>query len=62
MGGVPIFPWLREPENLRGIVVFREYIFDWPERIALDAVFAARAMGGAVVRNYTRVVDLQRGG
>ena len=56
---VPISPWLRNPEKLRSIAVFREYIFDWPERIALDALFDARRMG-AIVRNYTRVVDLKR--
>src|SRR5690606_15266308 len=49
---VPISPWLRNPEKLRGIAVFREYIFDWPERIALDALFDARRMG-ASLRNYT---------
>jgi len=56
---VPISPWLRNPEKLRSIAVFQEYLFDWPERIALDALFDARNMG-ASVRNYTRVVDLKR--
>ncbi|AZV78660.1 FAD-dependent oxidoreductase [Parasedimentitalea marina] len=58
---VPISPWLRDPDKLRSVAVFREYIFDWPERIALDAVFDARRMG-AIVRNYTRVVDLKQQG
>lgn len=56
---VPVGPWLRDPEKLRSIAVFREYLFDWPERIALDALFDARQMG-ASVRNYTKVVELRR--
>jgi len=56
---VPISPWLRDPDKLRSVAVFREYIFDWPERIALDAIFDARRMG-AIVRNYTRVADLKQ--
>ena len=56
---VPIHGWLRDPGKLRSVAVFREYIFDWPERIALDALFDARRMG-ALVRNYTRVDGLTR--
>jgi len=56
---VPVEPWLRDPDQLRSIAVFREYLFDWPERIALDALFDARRMG-AQVHNYTRVEALQR--
>lgn len=56
---VPISPWLRNPESLRSVAVFREYLFDWPERIALDALFDAR-QNGAIIRNYTRAVDLRR--
>lgn len=56
---VPIAPWLRDPDSLRSVAVFREYIFDWPERIALDALFDARRMG-AEVHNYMRVEHLQR--
>lgn len=55
---VPVSPWLRDPEKLRSIAVFQEYLFDWPERIALDALFDACRMG-ASVRNYTRVVELK---
>lgn len=51
---VPIAPWLRDMDQLQGVVVFREYIFDWPERIALDALFDARRMG-AEVHNYVKV-------
>jgi len=59
MDKVPLGPWLRDPARLRGIAVFREYLFDWPERVALDALFDARRMG-AQVHNYTRVENLQR--
>ena len=56
---VPIAPWLRDPDRLKSVAVFREYLFDWPERIALDALFDARRMG-AKIHNYTRVVELDR--
>ncbi len=56
---VPITPWLRDSDRLKSVAVFREYLFDWPERIALDALFDARRMG-AQVNNYTRVENLDR--
>jgi len=56
---VPVGPWLRDPAKLTSVAVFREYLFDWPERIALDALFDARRMG-AKVHNYTRVEGLER--
>jgi len=56
---VPIAPWLRDPDRLKGVAVFREYLFDWPERVALDALFDARRMG-AQINNYTRVERLER--
>lgn len=58
-GEVPIVPWLRDSGDLRSVAVFREYQFDWAERIALDALFDARRMG-AEVHNYTRVEGLER--
>jgi glycerol-3-phosphate dehydrogenase len=59
MHQVPIAAWLREPQNLRTVAVFSEYLFDWPERITLDALFDARRMG-AELCNYTRVEQLRR--
>lgn len=59
LGKVPVGPWLRDQKKLKSVAVFREYIFDWPERIALDALFDAEKMG-AVLHNYVRVVDLKR--
>lgn len=56
---VVVAPWLRDPGKLLSVAVFREYVFDWPERIALDALFDARRMG-AQVHNYTRVTELER--
>lgn len=56
---IPIAPWLRDPERLHSVAVFREYLFDWPERIALDALFDARRLG-AQVYNYTRVEAVER--
>jgi len=56
---VPIGPWLRDSAKLRSVAVFREYQFDWPERIALDALFDARRMG-AMVHNYIHVEGLER--
>ncbi len=55
----PLLKWLREPERLQSVAMFREYQFEWPERIALDAVLDAERMG-AVVRNYTAVKGLER--
>lgn len=57
----PLVRMLRAPESLRGIGMFREYQFDWPERIALDMVLDAERLG-AVVRNHTPVAGLERRG
>lgn len=50
---------LRDLEQLSGLVSFREYIFDWPERIAFDALADAKRMG-AVLRNYAPVKGMHR--
>jgi glycerol-3-phosphate dehydrogenase len=50
--GMPLIGGLRDPEKLLGVAAFREYQFQWPERVTVDAV--SRAEGnGAVARNYT---------
>ena len=59
LGQLPVTPWLRDFDRLKSVAVFREYLFDWPERIALDALFDARRMG-AQTCNYTRVETLER--
>lgn len=57
----PLVDLLRDQQRLRGVATFREYQFDWPERIVVDTVLDAERLG-AHVRNYTSVVELaQRG-
>jgi glycerol-3-phosphate dehydrogenase len=48
----PLLRWLRDPDSLESVAVFREYQLDWPERICMDAVLEAERLG-AVARNYT---------
>jgi len=48
----PLVRWLRDPEKLVGVASYDEFLFDWPERLCVDAVLDAERMG-AVVRNYT---------
>jgi len=50
---VPFVRDMRDTSALHSVAMFKEYMFDWPERICMDAVLDARRMG-AVVRNYTR--------
>lgn len=44
---------------LRGVGVFEEYMYAWPERICVDTALDAQ-WRGATVRTYTRVSHLQR--
>ncbi len=55
----PLMQWLRDMDALKGIAQFREYRFEWPERIALDAVLDAARLG-AEVRNHTALRGLER--
>ncbi|MGO1117593.1 FAD-dependent oxidoreductase [Rhodovibrionaceae bacterium A322] len=55
---VPYAGLLRDQPNLRSLAVFREYLFDWPERIAIDTLIDAASLG-ADVRNYTRFAGLE---
>ncbi len=55
----PLLRWLRDIDALKGIAQFREYRFEWPERIALDAVLDAARLG-AEVRNHTALRGLER--
>jgi glycerol-3-phosphate dehydrogenase len=57
----PLLRWLRDPGELRALYSFREYRYDWPERIAVDCVLDAERLG-AEVRNYTEVVSLDATG
>ncbi|MFK0309887.1 FAD-dependent oxidoreductase [Pseudomonas sp. NPDC090233] len=44
---------------LRGVGVFEEYMYAWPERICVDTALDAQ-WRGATLRTYTRVSQLQR--
>ncbi|MBV9785678.1 MAG: FAD-dependent oxidoreductase, partial [Acidisphaera sp.] len=57
----PLLQYLRDRDRLIEVAQFREYQFEWPERIAVDAVLDAERMG-ASVRNYTRCIGLTREG
>ncbi len=57
----PLVNALRDMEKLDGVAAFREYQFEWPERICMDAVLDAERLG-ARVRNYTAATRLAREG
>lgn len=61
IGDHPLLRHLRDPDQLAGVARFREYRFDWPERITMDLVLDARH-GGAEARNHTAVSGLRRDG
>lgn len=44
---------------LRGVGIFEEYMYAWPERICVDTALDAQ-WRGATLRTYTRVSHLQR--
>ena len=53
----PLVAALRAPEELATVFSFRDYQFDWPERLCMDALLEANRHG-ATVRNYTEVTTL----
>ena len=55
----PLLQWLRDMDAFKGIAQFREYRFEWPERIALDTVLDAARLG-AQVRNHTALRGVER--
>jgi len=55
----PLVACLRAPGTLASVFSFRDYQFDWPERITMDAAIAAERLG-AEIRNYTEVTGLER--
>lgn len=55
----PLVAALRAPEELASVFSFRDYQFDWPERLCLDALLEAKGHG-ATVRNYTEVTSLEQ--
>lgn len=58
---LPALRALRDLKALRAVALYREYQYDWAERIVLDAVFDARRLG-ATIRNHTPLVGLAREG
>lgn len=58
---MPLLKWFREPEKLAGVATFMDYQFNWPDRLALDAMLDAERMG-AVARNYTMATGFRRDG
>jgi glycerol-3-phosphate dehydrogenase len=58
---VTLVAGLRDWDRLQGVAAFREYQFEWPERICMDAVLDAERMG-AIARNYTIASGLVRSG
>lgn len=56
---MPLIGRLRDLESLHSIAAFREYQFDWPERVAIDCIAEAEALG-AVARNHTRARMVSR--
>jgi glycerol-3-phosphate dehydrogenase len=59
--GTPLLQELRDQDRLASVAMFREYQFNWPERVCIDAILDAERMG-AVVRNYTAATRLDRAG
>ncbi|MBL8588586.1 MAG: FAD-dependent oxidoreductase, partial [Methylobacteriaceae bacterium] len=49
---LPLIGGLRDPDRLLGVAAFREYQFQWPERVAVDAIGRAED-AGARARNHT---------
>jgi len=50
---LPLIGKLRDFDRLQSVAAFDEYQFEWPERIALDALSRAE-QSGAIIRNYTK--------
>jgi len=58
---MPLIRDLRETGKLLGVTRFDSFQFNWPERVVIDTVFNTQDLG-ATVRNYTRVVGMDRSG
>lgn len=57
---MPLTNELRDLDRLDSVAIYREYQFDWPERLCMDAVIDGERMGG-VSRNYTSAMLRERG-
>ena len=56
---MPLVKELRNLDDLHSVAIYREYQFDWPERLCIDCIIDAERMG-AVARNYTSATLRQR--
>jgi glycerol-3-phosphate dehydrogenase len=56
---VPFVDVMRDRDALHSMAVFDEYMYDWPERLCVDAALIAERLGAAV-RNHTRATLLER--
>ena len=56
---VPFINEMGDRNRLHSVAKFTEYMFDWPERICIDAILDAERMG-ADVRNHTRATSLHQ--
>lgn len=61
IGRTPVVRWLRDRDQLESVATFREYRYEWAERLVMDATLDAERLG-AVIRNYTAVSGLKRTG
>ena len=59
MKNLPFLRDLKNQSELVGAAVFREYQFDWPERVVVDNILDMERMGG-VAFNYTSAAELRR--
>ena len=59
MKGLPLLRDLKNQPELVGAAAFREYQFDWPERVVIDNILDMERMGG-IAFNYTSVTGLRR--
>ncbi|MDQ6433218.1 FAD-dependent oxidoreductase [Mesorhizobium sp. LHD-90] len=57
----PLLAQMRDSHRLVGGASFREYQFDWAERVVVDSAMEARRLG-ATVRNYTAMEGYTRKG
>ena len=55
----PLLEHLRRPEDLLSVHSWKEFRYEWPERIVMDTILDAQRLG-ALARNYTAVTRLTR--
>ena len=57
----PMLEWLRRPEDLLSVHSWKEFRYEWPERIVMDTILDVQRLGG-IARNHTAVTSLKRDG